>query len=108
VVNVGRDLARDCETELGWQALKGLDGRLCPRVRSVRQARNFQPVDPMEVVPIEPCPFCNDGGLRMFGYVPHNHMLVPVRQCDTCHTAEIGIQVFMGDLYMPPSGSAPV
>jgi hypothetical protein len=104
VVSVNRETARELEMELGSQAQQGLAGRLCPEVQHVLQARNFLPVGPSETVPVEPCPYCDDGGLRIIGYVQRNHMLNPVRQCDTCHTAEIGTQVIRGDLHLPTDG----
>ncbi|HEY7984872.1 MAG TPA: hypothetical protein VID73_11930 [Ktedonobacterales bacterium] len=108
VVSVNRDIERGGETEFGWQALEGLKGRLCPQVQCVRQAQSFVPVMPMEEVPVERCLYCGDGALRVAGWVQRNHMPVPVRQCDTCHAAEIGTQIFMGDFHLPHGGGAAV
>jgi hypothetical protein len=106
-MRLSEQFTRVAETEHGWQARDGLQGRLSPQVRNLLRAKNFQPVDPMEVVPVAPCPFCDDGGLRIAGYVQRNLTPVPVRQCDTCHTAEVGIQVFVGDLHLSPGDGAP-
>jgi hypothetical protein len=107
VVSVSRETARELEMELGSQARKGLEGRLCPEVQHVLQARNFLPVGPNEEVPVERCPYCDDGGLRIIGYVQRNHQLSPVRQCDTCHAAEIGVQLIRGDSYLSPPDTGP-
>ncbi len=104
---MSKDDAREHEWELGSQALEGLSGRLCQEVERLQQARNFLPVGPNERVPLERCPYCDDGGLRTAGYVQRNHQLNPVRQCDTCHTAEIGVQVIRRDTHLPHDHGAP-
>jgi hypothetical protein len=91
------DFDRDYDFEHGWQALAGLAGRMSIRLQSVQAANEYAPVSPWEVVPVEPCPFCADGGLRTAGYVSRDHKLLPVRQCDTCHAVEIGTHFFPGE-----------
>jgi hypothetical protein len=85
---------RDYDFEHGWQALAGLAGRMSTRLQSVQGTDEYAPVGPWEVVPVEPCPFCADGGLRTAGYVTRNRQLLPVRQCDTCHAVQIGAEFF--------------
>src|SRR5690348_14424513 len=77
VVSVSRETARELETELGSQARKGLEGRLCHEVLQLLQAKSCLPVAPNEQVPVERCPYCDDGGLRIVGYVQRNHQLIP-------------------------------
>ncbi|HEY7780868.1 MAG TPA: hypothetical protein VIC85_11715 [Ktedonobacterales bacterium] len=91
------DNNREYDFEHGWQALAGLAGRLSRRLQSVQGTNDYAPVRPWEVVPVEPCPFCADGGMRTAGYVTRDHQLLPVRQCDTCHAVEIGTQLYMDD-----------
>ena len=76
--------------EHGWEALRGLKGRVSPRLEMLRGRREYAPIGPWEVVVVAPCPFCADGGLRMAGYVTRGHRLLAVRQCDTCGAVEIG------------------
>jgi hypothetical protein len=85
---------RDYDFEHGWQALAGLAGRMSTRLQSVQGSDEYAPVGPWEVVPVEPCPFCADGGLRTAGYVTRNRQVLPVRQCDTCHAVQIGTEFF--------------
>jgi hypothetical protein len=85
---------RDYDFEHGWQALAGLAGRMSTRLQSVQGTDEYAPVGPWEVVPVEPCPFCADGGLRTAGYVSRDRQLLPVRQCDTCHAVQIGGDFF--------------
>ena len=88
---------RDYDFEHGWQALAGLAGRMSTRLQSVQGSDEYAPVGPWEVVPVEPCPFCADGGLRTAGYVTRNRHVLPVRQCDTCHAVQIGTEFFASD-----------
>lgn len=88
---------RDYDFEHGWQALAGLAGRMSTRLQTVQGTNEYAPVSPWEVVPVEPCPFCADGGLRTAGYVTRDHQLLPVRQCDTCHAVEIGTRFYPSD-----------
>jgi hypothetical protein len=94
---VSDDFDRDYDFEHGWQALAGLAGRMSARLQTVQGTDSYAPVSPWEVVPVEPCPFCADGGLRTAGYVTRDHQLLPVRQCDTCHAVEIGSQFYPGE-----------
>lgn len=94
---MGADSDREYDFEHGWQALAGLAGRMSSRLQTVQGANEYAPVSPWEVVPVEPCPFCADGGLRTAGYVTRDHKLLPVRQCDTCHAVEIGAQFYPGE-----------
>jgi hypothetical protein len=88
---------RDYDFEHGWQALAGLAGRMSTQLQSVQGSDEYAPVGPWEVVPVEPCPFCADGGLRTAGYVTRNRQVLPVRQCDTCHAVQIGTEFFGAD-----------
>jgi hypothetical protein len=94
---VSNDFDREYDFEHGWQALAGLAGRMSRRLQSVQATNDYAPVSPWEVVPVEPCPFCADGGLRTAGYVSRDHQLLPVRQCDTCHAVEIGSHFYSGE-----------
>ncbi len=91
------DTDREYDFEHGWQALAGLAGRMSTRLQTVQGTNDYAPVSPWEVVPVEPCPFCGDGGLRTAGYVTRDHKLLPVRQCDTCHAVEIGPHFYPGE-----------
>jgi hypothetical protein len=45
---------------------------------------SFRPVGETELVPVSPCPYCLDGGLRTAGSVRVRSGRVLVRACDTC------------------------
>jgi hypothetical protein len=94
---VSADYDDTYDFEHGWQALAGLAGRMSLRLQTVQGAEDYAPVRPWEVVPVEPCPFCADGGMRTAGYVTRDSQLLPVRQCDTCHAVEVGAQYYMDE-----------
>jgi hypothetical protein len=91
------DRTPDYDFEHGWQALAGLLGRLSTRLQRMQSADDYSAVAPWELVPVEPCPNCADGGLRTAGYVTRDHQLRAVRQCDTCHAVQIGSELFAAD-----------
>lgn len=91
------DFDRDYDFEHGWQALAGLAGRMSTRLQTVQGTNDYAPVDAWEVVPVEPCPRCHDGGLRTAGYVTRDHKLLSVRQCDTCRAVVIGSTLYLDD-----------
>lgn len=95
--HVSDDFDRDYDFEHGWEALAGLAGRMSTRLQTVQGTNDYAPVGPWEVVPVEPCPRCRDGGLRTAGYVTRDHTLLAVRQCDTCHALVIGSQIYLDD-----------
>ena len=90
--------AHDGEHEHGWEALRGLAGRISPRLALLQRQREYSPVSPWVAVPVDPCPFCADGGLRMAGYVTRRRRLLSVRQCDTCGAVGVGSSFYPGDL----------
>lgn len=95
--HVSDDFNRDYDFEHGWEALAGLAGRMSSRLQTIQGTNAYAPVGPWEVVPVEPCPRCHDGGLRTAGYVTRDNKLLPVRQCDTCHAVVIGSMVYLDD-----------
>lgn len=87
------------EYEHGWRALRGLAGRISPRLALIQAQRNFMPISPRDMVLVAACPLCADGGLRMAGYLARGRYRLSVRQCDTCGTVAIGSRYFAGTLY---------
>ena len=83
--------------EHGWEALRGLTGRVTRRLERLQGKPEYTAVSPWVVVRVDHCPFCADGGLRMAGYLTHDRHLLPVRQCDTCGAVGIGARFFRGD-----------
>jgi hypothetical protein len=63
--------------------------------------RTFRPVEDGDVVPVIPCPYCLDGGLRLAGIVRDRAGRRLVRGCDTCGA------VVVGDTRIDRAGSAP-
>ena len=84
--------------ERGWEALRGLAGRVTSRLERLQGEPAYTPISPWVVVRVDHCPFCDDGGLRMAGYLTHDRHLLPVRQCDTCGAVGIGARFYCGDL----------
>jgi hypothetical protein len=52
--------------------------------------RTFRPIEESDVVPIIPCPYCLDGGLRLAGVLRDRAGRRLVRGCDTCGAVVVG------------------
>lgn len=50
----------------------------------------FRPIDDMDVVPVFPCPYCLDGGLRLAGTLRSRTRRDLVQGCDTCGAVVVG------------------
>ncbi len=53
---------------------------------------SFRALRDDEMVPIYPCPYCGDGGMRTAGIVRMPKGRAFVRACDTCSAVEVGEQ----------------
>jgi hypothetical protein len=77
------------ELEPGWRAIRALMRLRSDELLAVMLRPSFRPVRDMDLVPVVPCPYCQDGGLRMAGSVRLRKGRAPVRACDTCAKLEI-------------------
>ena len=80
------------DVEPGWKAARSLMRLRSDTLLAVMLRPSFRPVGDLDLVPVAPCPYCHDGGLRMAGSVRIRKGRVPVRACDTCAAVDIGEQ----------------
>ncbi len=78
------------DVEPGWQAVRSLAQMKSDELLSVMLRPSFRPVRDLDVVPIAPCPYCLDGGLRTAGSVRTRNGREMVRACDTCGRVDVG------------------
>jgi hypothetical protein len=52
--------------------------------------RTFHAIEDSDVVPVIPCPYCLDGGLRLAGTLRDRNGGRLVRGCDTCGAVVVG------------------
>ncbi|MBF6592085.1 MAG: hypothetical protein IVW57_16370 [Ktedonobacterales bacterium] len=78
------------ELEPGWTAIRALLPISSDELLAVMLRPSFRPIKDLDLVPVAPCPYCLDGGLRMAGSIRTRHGREPVRACDTCAALEIG------------------
>jgi hypothetical protein len=83
----GEDLR---ELEPGWRAARSLMQLRSDALLSIMLRPSFRPVRDLELVPLAPCPFCGDGGLRTAGTVRGRRGRELVRACDTCGAVKLG------------------
>ena len=76
--------------EPGWMATRALISLGSDQLMAVMVRPSFRPIDEQDIVPIWPCPYCHDGGLRTAGSVRTRRGREQVRACDTCGRVEIG------------------
>jgi hypothetical protein len=86
------DLAPSLEFEPGWRAVRALMQLRSDELLAVMLRPSFRPVRDLDLVPITPCEYCRDGGLRTAGSVRVRRGRVMVRACDTCGMVEVGEQ----------------
>ncbi len=86
------DLAPATELEPGWRAIQALMQLRSDELLAVMLRPSFRPVRDLDLVPIEPCMYCRDGGQRTAGSVRVRRGRVMVRACDTCGVVEVGAQ----------------
>lgn len=77
------------DLEPGWRAARSLMQVKSDELLAVMLRPSFKPVRDVELVPVIPCHFCLDGGLRVAGTVRTRHGRSLVRACDTCAKVEI-------------------
>lgn len=77
------------DLEPGWRATRSLMQVKSDALLAVMLRPSFRPVREAELVPVIPCHFCLDGGLRVAGTVRTRHGRRVVRACDTCAKVEI-------------------
>ena len=90
-IRSGSILARPkADVEPGWSAVRALMQLRSDALLAVMLRPSFRPVHDMEIVPVLPCHFCGDGGLRTAGTVRLRKGRVSVRACDTCAAVDFG------------------
>jgi hypothetical protein len=77
------------DVEPGWRAARALMQVKSDELLAVMLRPSFRPVREVELVPVIPCHYCLDGGLRVAGTVRTRHGRGLVRACDTCAKVEI-------------------
>lgn len=83
-------------TEPAWCAARALVRLKCETLLAVMLRPSFRPIPDTTLVPIYPCPYCGDGGLRTAGTVRMRKGNAFVRACDTCCAVEVGEQQIFG------------
>lgn len=78
------------ELEPGWRAIRALMQIRSDELLAVMLRPSFRPVRDLELVTVNPCLSCLDGGIRTAGSVRLRRGRLPVRACDTCGIVEIG------------------
>jgi hypothetical protein len=86
------DLAPSTELEPGWRAIRALMQLRSDELLAVMLRPSFRPVRDLDLVPVNPCGYCRDGGLRTAGSVRVRRGRVMVRACDTCGAVDVGAQ----------------
>jgi hypothetical protein len=77
------------DVEPGWLARSALARVRTARLRDIMDRASFHAVAEQDVVPVAPCPFCLDGGLRVAGTVRARNAKRLVRVCDTCGEVDL-------------------
>jgi len=72
------------ELEPGWRAIRALMQIRSDALLAVMLRPSFRPIHDLDLVAVEPCCYCHDGGLRTAGTVRLRRGRVTVRACDTC------------------------
>jgi hypothetical protein len=78
------------DLEPGWQAVRSLMRLRSEALLAIMLRPSFRPVRDLDLVPVAPCPYCLDGGMRLAGSVRVRKGRVPVRACDTCGAVDVG------------------
>lgn len=78
------------DMEPGRSAADALMQLKCETLLHVMLRPSFLPIQDAAMVPIYPCPYCGDGGLRTAGTVRLRKGQAFVRACDTCCAVEVG------------------
>lgn len=78
------------DLEPGWRAVRSLMQLRSAALLATMLRPSFRPVRDLDLVPVAPCPYCLDGGLRSAGSVRMRKGRVPVRACDTCGAVDVG------------------
>lgn len=84
------------ELEPGWMATRSLLQLRSDELLAVMLRPSFRPARDLELVPVAPCGFCGDGGLRTAGSVRGRRGRELVRACDTCGTVALGDRPALG------------
>ncbi|HEX9414638.1 MAG TPA: hypothetical protein VF916_14120 [Ktedonobacterales bacterium] len=80
------------DVEPGWQATTALDRMRTPELQAIMRRASFRPIGEWDWVPVAPCLYCRDGGLRVAGTVRVKNSWRVVRVCDTCGAVELSGQ----------------
>lgn len=84
-----RKSSQVADVEPGWRARSALGRVQTPQLRAIMGRASFRAVGEQDVVPVAPCPFCLDGGLRVAGTVRTRNAWRLVRVCDTCGEVDL-------------------
>lgn len=79
-----RNQSQVADLEPGWRARSALQRMRTAEVCTIMERASYRPVADQDLVPVAPCPFCLDGGLRVAGTVRARNAWRLVRICDTC------------------------
>src|SRR5579871_1511846 len=74
--------APSLDLEPGWRAIRALMQLHSDELLAVMLRPSFRPVRDLDLVPVSPCAYCYDGGLRTAGSVRVRRGRVLVRACD--------------------------
>ena len=78
------------DLEPGWRAVRSLMQLKSAALLAIMLRPSFRPVRDLDLVPVAPCHYCLDGGLRSAGSVRVRKGRVHVRACDTCGAVDVG------------------
>jgi hypothetical protein len=78
------------DLEPGWRAVRSLMQLRSEALLAIMLRPSFHPVRDLDLVPVAPCPYCLDGGMRSAGSVRVRKGRVLVRACDTCGAVDVG------------------
>lgn len=78
------------DLEPGWMAARSLMQLRSAALLTIMLRPSFRPVRDLDLVPVAPCLYCLDGGMRSAGSVRVRKGRVPVRACDTCGAVDVG------------------
>ena len=84
-----RHQSQVADVEPGWRARSALQRMRTSEVCAVMERSSFRSVGEQDLVPVAPCPFCLDGGLRVAGTVRARNAWRLVRVCDTCGQVDL-------------------
>jgi hypothetical protein len=80
------------DVEPGWEATTALNRVQTPELQAIMRRASFRPIGEWDWVPVAPCRYCGDGGLRVAGTVRVKNTWRVVRVCDTCAEVEFSGQ----------------